>query len=224
MRAALRVNQLRSDGDATGRLAHRAFEHVADSELAPDLLNVDGLAPVAETRIAGDDEEPADAAERGDDLLDHAVGEIFLLRVAAHIGEGQHRGRRLVGKRQCCRSRRQGALGGEVTNPIDAQWAGDVLDLLPAQILEEEGQPVARVLVDRIGDEHAARIGEGFDPCRDVDAVAIKVVALDDHIAEIDADAQFDAIVRSDTGVSLGHRLLHLDLAAHRIDDASKFH
>ena len=79
-------------------------------------------------------------------------------------------------------------------------------------------------IVDRIGDEHAARIGEGFDPCRDVDAVAIEVVALDDHIAEIDADAQFDAIVRSDTGVSLGHRLLHLDLAAHRIDDARKFH
>ena len=27
-----------------------------------------------------------------------------------------------------------------------------------------------------------------------------------------------------DAGVPLGHRLLHLDRAAHRIDDAGKFH
>jgi hypothetical protein len=57
-----------------------------------------------------------------------------------------------------------------------------------------------------------------------VDAVAIKVVALDDHVAEIDADAPFDAIVRRDTRVTLGHYLLHLDGAAHRIDDTGKFH
>ena len=59
-----------------------SFEHVTYSELAPDLLHIDGLAFVHKTRIAGDDEQPADAGERGDDLLDHAVGEIFLLRVA----------------------------------------------------------------------------------------------------------------------------------------------
>jgi hypothetical protein len=47
---------------------------------------------------------------------------------------------------------------------------------------------------------------------------------LVDHIAEIDADAQFDAAVRRDTGVALGYRLLHRDRAAHRIDDAGKFH
>ena len=56
------------------------------------------------------------------------------------------------------------------------------------------------------------------------DAVAIEVVALDDHIAEIDPDAQFDAALRRDTGVPLGHHLLHRDRAAHRIDDAGKLH
>jgi hypothetical protein len=35
--------------------------------------------------------------ERGRDLLDHPVGEIFLLRIAAHVLKGQHRDRRLVG-------------------------------------------------------------------------------------------------------------------------------
>jgi hypothetical protein len=58
----------------------------------------------------------------------------------------------------------------------------------------------------------------------DVHAVAIEVVALDNDVAEIDADAQFDAVVRRGDGVPLGHRLLHFDRAAHRIDDAGKLH
>src|SRR5215472_18700531 len=54
---------------------------------------------ILRTGILGDDEEPAYAAQRGDDLVDHAVGEILLLRVAAHIGKRQHSNRRLVRKR-----------------------------------------------------------------------------------------------------------------------------
>src|SRR5439155_11610421 len=56
------------------------------------------------------------------------------------------------------------------------------------------------------------------------DAIAIEVVALDNHIPEIDAEAQFDAAVRRAVSVALGHRLLHRDRAVHRIDDAGKFH
>jgi len=63
----------------------------------PDLLHIDRLAFVGKARIAGDHEQPADARERSDDLLDHAVGEILLLRVAAHVLERQHRDGRLVG-------------------------------------------------------------------------------------------------------------------------------
>ena len=77
--------------------------------------------------------------------------------------------------------------------------------------------------MDGIGDEHPAGIGQGFDPRGDIDAVAVEVVALDDHIAEIDADAQFDAVVRFDAGVALRYRLLHRDGAPHCIDDAGKF-
>jgi hypothetical protein len=114
---------------------------------------------------------------------------------------------------------RVGDLG---SHTIDSDWPCDVLDLLLAQILKDKGQPVADLVVNRIGDEHPAGIGQGFDPRRDVDAVAIEVVALDDHVAEIDADAQLDAAVRRDADVPLGHRLLDFDRAAHRIDDAGK--
>jgi hypothetical protein len=47
-------------------------------------------------------ENPSISANgRGDDLLDHAVDEVILLRVAAQIDERQHRDRRLVGQWQC---------------------------------------------------------------------------------------------------------------------------
>ncbi len=65
---------------------------------------------------------------------------------------------------------------------------------------------------------------QGLDAGCDVDAVAVEVVALDDHIAEIDADAQLDAVVRFDANVPLGHRLQHRDCATHCIDDAPKLH
>jgi hypothetical protein len=39
-----------------------------------------------------------------------------------------------------------------------------------------------------------------------------------------DPDAQFDAVVRRDACIALGHRPLHRDRAAHGIDDAGKFH
>jgi hypothetical protein len=114
--------------------------------------------------------------------------------------------------------------GASVTHPIDPHWPGNVLDLLLAQILKDKGQPVARVVVDRIGDKYPTGIGQGFDPCGDVNAVAIEVVAFDDHVAEIDADAQLDPAGRRDAHVPLGHCLRHRDHAAHRIDDAHKFH
>src|SRR5262245_18576773 len=72
VRASLSLDQLPGDAHPPAGFAHRAFEHIADAELAADLLHVDGLALVREARITGDDKEPTDARERGDDLLDHA--------------------------------------------------------------------------------------------------------------------------------------------------------
>src|SRR5438874_9127124 len=67
-----------------------------------------------------------------------------------------------------------------------------------------------------------ARFGHGFEPCGDVDAVAVDVVAVDDHIAEIDPDPEFDALGRRDARAPFAHRFLHLGRAAHRVDDAAE--
>src|SRR5262249_22067219 len=74
MRTADCVDQLCADAQPTARPAHRALHDTPHPQFAADLLHIDGLALVRKTGIAGDDEEPADAAERGDDLLDHPVG------------------------------------------------------------------------------------------------------------------------------------------------------
>ena len=54
----------------------------------------------------------------------------------------------------------------------------------------------------------------------DVDAVAEDVVALDDDVADVDADAEGNAPILGYPGGAVSHRRLHLDRAAHGIDHA----
>jgi hypothetical protein len=88
--AAERVDQLRGEADAIGRLAHAALQHVAHAEIAGDLPHVNRPVLVDEGRVAGDDEQPPEARQRGDDVLDHAVGEVLLVGVIRQVGERQH--------------------------------------------------------------------------------------------------------------------------------------
>ena len=68
-----------------------------------------------------------------------------------------------------------------------------------------------------------ARLGDAFEPCRDIDAVAHEVaVALLDHVADMNADAENDAPVLRQAGVALDHAALHLDRAANGVDHAAE--
>src|SRR5271157_1520060 len=93
------VNELPGDTHTTTRLANTAFEHVPHSKLAPNLLDVDSFAFVGEARVTCDDEQRLKARQRSDDVLYHAVGKIFLFRIAAHILEWEHRDRGFVMER-----------------------------------------------------------------------------------------------------------------------------
>jgi hypothetical protein len=92
-----RFDQLSGNPHTLAGFAHRAFEHIAHTQFARYLLHVDGLALVGKARIAGDHEQPGQPGNSGRDFFDHAVSEIFLLRIATHVLERQHRQRRLVG-------------------------------------------------------------------------------------------------------------------------------
>ena len=94
------VVELRRDAHTIAVLPHAAFDHVTDAEVFPDLLDVDGLALISKRRVARDDEEPAQLGKAGDEVLADAVREILLLRIVAHVDEGQHRDGGTVGQRQ----------------------------------------------------------------------------------------------------------------------------
>ena len=98
MRARGGVDQVRRYPHPVRRLAHAAFQDVAHAELAPDLLHVHGAALVGEARVAGDHEQPAHPRQRGDDLLDHPVGEVLVFRVAAEVLKRQRGDRGAIGK------------------------------------------------------------------------------------------------------------------------------
>ena len=87
---------------------------------------------------------------------------------------------------------------------------------------KRKGSRSADVVMNRVGDEHSAGIGQGFDPRSDIYAVAVEIVALDDHVAEIDADAEFDTPFSGNVSVALCHVALHLDRTANRIDNTSE--
>ena len=89
-----------------------------------------------------------------------------------------------------------------------------------AEILERKRQPVANVVVDGIGNEHPSRLGQRFEPRRDIHPIAENVVFLNDHVAEVDADVKSDALFLSHLGLALGHAALDLHGAPHGIHDA----
>jgi hypothetical protein len=57
-----------------GRRLQAAFEHVADTEVAPDPPDVHRLVRVDGGRVAGDDEEIAKLRQVGDDVFGDAGG------------------------------------------------------------------------------------------------------------------------------------------------------
>ena len=122
-----------------------------------------------------------------------------------------------------------GTAGSEAGSPPfapadaeDPHRPGDVLHRLLAQVLEHDAELVAHRIAHRARDEDAARIGERLEPRGDVDAVAVDVVALDDHVAQVDADAELDAAVVLRGAVAVGHAGLDGDGAAHRLDGAGE--
>src|SRR5438034_259606 len=81
------VDQLRRDPYPATGLARAALQNVVDLELARDLRNVDVLALEHERRVARGDPQRGHLGEIRDDVLGDAVREVFLFRIAAHVGE-----------------------------------------------------------------------------------------------------------------------------------------
>ncbi|MFO0997764.1 MAG: hypothetical protein U1F33_13870 [Alphaproteobacteria bacterium] len=97
---------------------------------------------------------------------------------------------------------------------------GDVLHFALAHILEGKSQLVAHLVPYDAAHPDAARLSERFETSRDIDAITVNVAALDDHVADVDADAELDALTLRDICVPRGHPSLDLNGAGDGIDDA----
>ena len=104
-------------------------------------------------------------------------------------------------------------------NRVSPHWSSDVFEFFFTEIDERFFDPVAHLTIGVFGKVDAARISDALKARGNVDAVAHQIaVALLDHIAEMDADAELDTALGRQPGVALNHAVLQLDGAAHGID------
>ena len=95
---------------------------------------------------------------------------------------------------------------------------------LLAHVLEREAQLVAHLVAHSARDADAARLGQASSRAAMFTPSPKMSSPVDDDVAEIDADAELDALVGRHAGVALRHAALDLDRATHRVDDAGELH
>ncbi len=76
--------------------------------------------------------------------------------------------------------------------------------------------------MDLARDADATRRSEALEARGDIDAVAIDVLALDDHVTEVDADPKGDPLAFGRLDIAVDHGALDLDRALHGIGHAAK--
>ena len=115
-------------------------------------------------------------------------------------------------------------LGGDANlQRIDPDRSFDVLELRRAEIGDRHIEPAAHLPIGVLGQADRAGLGDALQARGDVDAVAHQVaVGLLDDVAEMNADAKLNALSGGTPALRSTMRVLHLDGAAHRVDDAAK--
>ena len=96
------------------------------------------------------------------------------------------------------------------------------LSLCSPQIDEGDVHLALYVLLHTARYADAARLGERLQAGRHIDAVPENVCPLDNDVADVDANSEFDALFRRHRDIALSHAALDCDGAAHGFDDAGE--
>ncbi|MGB5185065.1 MAG: hypothetical protein WBO12_23165 [Xanthobacteraceae bacterium] len=107
---------------------------------------------------------------------------------------------------------------------MDADRTRDVLDDLFAHILKAKTELIAHLIVHDARNHYPSGIGQRLQPGRHIDAVTEDVIPVDYDVADVNANPEFDAFVRRNTGIALDHIALNIDRAAYRVDNANELH
>ena len=139
--------------------------------------------------------------EFGDDVVSDTVGEILLLQIPAHIGEGQHGDRGFARLRQIVgstirRTRPNGTRRGfDGTQQERLNRSADVLQLERAKIVEGEIKSVAHMITHPSRNTDGAWRAFGLKPRRHIDRVAVQIRAIGNRVAKVDSDAEADDLI-----------------------------
>jgi hypothetical protein len=86
-----------------------------------------------------------------------------------------------------------------------------------SEILKVRIKLAADLAISVVRDTDAAGLSDAFQPRCNVHPVAEDIVLLDHNVADVDPDAEFDALLGWHPHIALRHSLLLLDCAAHGV-------
>jgi hypothetical protein len=107
-------------------------------------------------------------------------------------------------------------------NAIDSDGTVDILDTPFSEVLETKTRMPEQLLANGLGNTDPAWFRKSLEPRRNIYAVAVNVVFVDDDIAGIDPNAQLELLVV--VGGRIGQAMLDVDGAAHRFNGAVELH
>jgi hypothetical protein len=99
----------------------------------------------------------------------------------------------------------------ENSHPEHFDRLAKILDPVQPDRRQGEVELALDLVADRAGGPDAARSAQARDPRRDVDPVAVGRTPVDDHLAQIDADAQPESLRLGELGFAFPQRALDLD-------------
>ena len=99
---------------------------------------------------------------------------------------------------------------------------GYVFNLLGADVLKADRKLVLDLIEGAAGNTDAARLCLTLQPGRNVDPVAIQIITLDHHVADIDADAELHLVFFGQLRVFDPQFFLDRNGTAHCLDRAAE--
>ena len=123
----------------------------------------------------------------------------------------------------CYRMRGRVREGAFQSHSVCPDGTRDVFERLLAHVLKGKVEAPRGILLNAGRNADAAGFGQAFEPRGDIDAVTKDVAVLDENVANIDADAELDAMLRRQRRVAFGQSRLHFRRASEGVDDAGEF-
>ena len=120
-------------------------------------------------------------------------------------------------------SLRSGSRNIHQARTVHAHGLRNVLDLLITHVREKLVDLAVDLLEDRTRDVYTTLLGESLQTRCDVDTIAKYIIALDDHVAKVDANTKHNSTAVRNIGIAHSHAALNSKAALHSINGACEF-